>query len=1038
MKPRMDTNRPAFAGKLRRATRECCRWMAALPATVCLCATARAGFEVDTSSKWLSVSYNGVPVIAAVDLHFTQPGSYSKAHELDAKKMRIERAGNSGRIRHKGEARHIGAYELAMDWTENRLHLQIGYELQPDARAGNAINEIYLSWPLVENARHSVDLEKQQAPVERVSLETGLGRLDWELKSSTVRPKTGAPWSRWVMRSTRYHKYRPTMCRTLAFLNVTSVEKTPAVRANGLTHRLDATLVLSPRPHLEEALLAHGLVRALARAAQRYPQAAAEFDGNADWQAFRKGLDAFAQGKENGHSQAAVSQFVSTAQRHTEAFLKRCVARGAGKEDEVVLVPQPQEMTLGNGAFVIGPDVAVLLPATLEPEELRGPNILVEELETYWGVKIPVVHADEAPAGRRCIVIGRGGQTPLIRGACAEAGVEVTAQKPGPEGYALHVTPTRIAVVGSDKPGAFYGVQSLLQLLRRDRNGRLVVPCLKVVDWPEVKMRGMWLLPGMHGKGGVTFTKQTIRRVLARYKFNTLLLGEGNSGKIRWNSHPEICDYKAAWTPEMLRECVDYAKEHFFEVIPSVQSLSHTKSIAKARPDLAEDWGCLCPSNPDLYKLLEDIYTEAIAIYKPKIFHIGLDEICKIGVCEKCRGTPPDELLVRHVTRLHDWLKARGIRTMMAHDMLLSAKEWPNSAAHSAMNASGGFSAATHPAAEKLPRDIIMDVWIYSDEDHFPALRHFRKLGFPVVASPWWRDKNNYAMTVRAHEAGALGVIGTTWMFNSHQQLSMASILPAEYAWTPGKPKFEELPYESVERIQNGMFGPRPSQRGGALRPADIGAWCNRSLRDEKAGDGSGWADEGPLHDIRLLPEGLNRFAGLPFAIIPAANNGARQCIAVAGKDLSAAGMPTEVRRIRIDDTVESLVFLQTCLLDEFKPHLHLADYVVHYADGTEKTVAIHAYRQIAPARKPPVPDNNREAWNSGYIREAARAWVGLNLAGEEIDVQAYEWVNSCPERKVASVDLRMACHDQRAAVFLLGLTAVRAEPGESLTSARR
>jgi hypothetical protein len=211
--------------------------------------------------------------------------------------------------------------------------------------------------------------------------------------------------------------------------------------------------------------------------------------------------------------------------------------------------------------------------------------------------------------------------------------------------------------------------------------------------------------------------------------------------------------------------------------------------------------------------------------------------------------------------------------------------------------------------------------------------------------------------------------------------------------------------------------------------PIDIRPSCNRSLRDGSAGDGHGWADQGPLHDMRLLPQGRQRFAGIPFAILPATRANARQCIAVGGTDMKQAGLPTRVSNIRIARHADSLVFLHTCSLDTYMYGKPIAEYVVHYADGTEKVISLRTYRNIISARKPTnYTRSHDQAKNSGYILDASRAWVGLNLAGDEIDVQAYEWVNRQPEKKIAGIDLRMTCHDKEAAVFLLGLTAVRGQ----------
>ena len=72
-----------------------------------------------------------------------------------------------------------------------------------------------------------------------------------------------------------------------------------------------------------------------------------------------------------------------------------------------------------------------------------------------------------------------------------------------------------------------------------------------------------------------------------------------------------------------------------------------------------------CPSNPDVYPLVFDLFTEVIEVFKPKrYFHIGHDEFTFVafGQCERCKGTPTEKLFAAEVKKLHDWLGGSGPR----------------------------------------------------------------------------------------------------------------------------------------------------------------------------------------------------------------------------------------------------------------------------------------------------------------------------------------------------------------------------------------
>ena len=61
----------------------------------------------------------------------------------------------------------------------------------------------------------------------------------------------------------------------------------------------------------------------------------------------------------------------------------------------------------------------------------------------------------------------------------------------------------------------------------------------------------------------------------------------------------------------------------------------------------------------------------------------------------------------------------------------------------------------------------------------------------------------------------------------------------------------------------------------------------------------------------------------------------------------------------------------------------------------------------------------------SGYSFGTRRVWVGLNLVGNEVDLQAFEWVNPHPDKEVASIRLA-ADGDPEGILLLLAITAVK------------
>ena len=62
-----------------------------------------------------------------------------------------------------------------------------------------------------------------------------------------------------------------------------------------------------------------------------------------------------------------------------------------------------------------------------------------------------------------------------------------------PEGYVLEVKPEIVTVSASTATGLFYGLQSLLQLMKPDERGGWTVPAVTVKDSPRFGYRGFMI-----------------------------------------------------------------------------------------------------------------------------------------------------------------------------------------------------------------------------------------------------------------------------------------------------------------------------------------------------------------------------------------------------------------------------------------------------------------------------------------------------------------------------------------------------------------
>ncbi|MDD5729360.1 MAG: beta-N-acetylhexosaminidase, partial [Victivallales bacterium] len=429
---------------------------------------------------------------------------------------------------------------------------------------------------------------------------------------------------------------------------------------------------------------------------------------------------------------------------------KQWKAQEAEKAKKVFIIPEPRKMKLGKGRLALPAEVLVSTASDLSADDQTGLEILQEELKACCNVSGKFVPKAKAAQ----IIIGEPWRNPEAAESLKTWGIKLDAKDPGPEGYVLKVTPEVAVVAGSDPAGTFYGIQSLIQLLRRTKDGQAFIPEVEIRDWPLLKRRGFYI--EMSGnKKLFPYARRMIRRVAARYKANIISIGECANAyeRFRWKCHPEINTNPNYMTMEELGKEADYARRHFLEFLAIAPSLSHMESLAKIYPHIAEappgtptNTGILglayCPSNPDSYKLLFEFWDEMITALKPKYMRIGHDELSHIGICPRCKGKTHAELFAGDIIKLHKWLKARGVTPIMSHDMLLSREEWSKKAPPNRLYVANGTSTKGYPygtdaAIDMIPKDIIIGVWQYRLTDKFPSFKYFMDKGFRVMGACW-------------------------------------------------------------------------------------------------------------------------------------------------------------------------------------------------------------------------------------------------------------------------------------------------------------
>jgi hypothetical protein len=576
------------------------------------------------------------------------------------------------------------------------------------------------------------------------------------------------------------------------------------------------------------------------------------------------------------------------------------------------------------------------------------------------------------------------------------------------EGYLLKTSP-RVSILGADPLGVRNGLMTLAQLLRPTAEG-YEVPKVRIRDWPDCPVRA-WHASSPQANEGEAYRNWIA--TLCRLKYNAVMLEVDEA--LQYETHPEIASSRAP-TKAQLSEWVAYAKSLGFEVIPQVAVFGHFGWVLD-RPewaDLAEDpepdrqYGRWVANvrDPRYYPLVFDLFGEVIEVFRPRIFHIGHDEITfrPIGVHPALRGVPPHELLSEEVTRLHDWLADRGLLTMMWGDQLLPEHN-------------GGAPYFTAKAIDAIPNDVIIADWHYDPAARYPSVAWFVERGFPVLACGWWEPLNMVNLSRQAADSGILGFSGTSWWrisgYRTSPEHQTAFVLAAESSWSR-EPAIAALEYEPLRawRQLAGWDAPAAETR---YLPLDLSRWANRGLSDGTARNG--WLGLGPDDDLRDLPIGMQWWHGVPYRL----GSSERQVVALAAAGDPPRSVPDAVRGIPVGTRAKALCFAHLASAPAQRyddiysrgpayPKV-LGTCRVIYEDGSSAEVLIR-YRQE-------VTD-----WNDGLPGASAPSlWTGRTRVGAWARVSGYRWENPHPEKTIASLDLRGAKESLRLVV--LAITAV-------------
>ena len=358
----------------------------------------------------------------------------------------------------------------------------------------------------------------------------------------------------------------------------------------------------------------------------------------------------------------------------------------AKDESTLSIIPKPLSLKQDEGSFLVTKTTSVYYDGG--SDMLRVALQFASRLRKASGYQVGIAPLTSGIKLEDAIVLSLSGKDKL-----------------GPEGYQLTVNRKLVRIDATTPAGAFYGVQTLYQILPVEidksgpsQNAAWSIPCLRIEDKPRFSWRGMHLDVGRH-----FFSKDSVKRyidMIAAYKMNTFHwhLTEDQGWRIEIKKYPRLTT-AGAWRKETMddhtphggfysqddvREIVEYARQHFITVVPEIEMPGHSQAALTAYPELscfggpftvATEWGVFndvyCAGNEKTFQFLETVIDEVSALFPGPFFHIGGDECPKLrwSNCKRCQDRiaanglkNEQELQSYFIKRVEKMLSARGKR----------------------------------------------------------------------------------------------------------------------------------------------------------------------------------------------------------------------------------------------------------------------------------------------------------------------------------------------------------------------------------------
>lgn len=313
----------------------------------------------------------------------------------------------------------------------------------------------------------------------------------------------------------------------------------------------------------------------------------------------------------------------------------------------ISLIPQPAIYREGAGDYGLTEDAVLAADAPLA----GAAEQIARRLRSSTSYGLPIGESSTAGAAIRFVH---------------------DARIANPEGYALTVDADGVVIRASGAAGAFYGGQTLLQLLPPAVYDEVMrhditwfAPFVEIEDEPRFRWRGAMLDSARHFQP-VAFIRKFID-LMSQHKLNVFHwhLVDDQGWRLEIKKYPRLTEVGSTrqetqvghwfhknktsdgtphggyYTQEEIASLVAYAAERHVQILPEIEMPGHAQAAVAAYPELGVEstplevstvWGVhktLFNTRPGTFQFLRDVLDEVIALFPFQYLHIGGDEAVK-------------------------------------------------------------------------------------------------------------------------------------------------------------------------------------------------------------------------------------------------------------------------------------------------------------------------------------------------------------------------------------------------------------------------